>query len=153
MDVHFPFIFLGGPIQGAPDWQAEAILIIHKINPEVLVASPRRPAFPPNAFEEQVRWERHYLDIAGEPHSRSAIMFWFPKEEVAVPGRAYAQTSRWEVATWKERHKTLGSQVVIGIEEGFSGGRYMKSMLDAENPDIPLLNSLEETCKRAVSLL
>lgn len=50
-----PVIFLAGPIQGAPEWQADAGNLIHEINPTVIVASPRRD-YPEGTFvyERQV---------------------------------------------------------------------------------------------------
>ncbi len=37
-----PVIFLAGPIQGGPDWQCEAANLIHDLDPNVIVASPRK---------------------------------------------------------------------------------------------------------------
>lgn len=152
-EIKEPFIFLAGPIQGAPDWQSKAIEIIHTINPLVLIANPRRPLFPidnENAFDEQVDWETKYLNKAGE---NGLILFWLAKETEIIPGRAYAQTTRWELATWKERHVVHGVKLVIGIEEGFLGEKYIRKMLTKENPDIQVLNSLEEICKTALLFL
>ncbi len=59
-------IFLIGPIQGAPDWQADAVRIIHRINKSIHIASPRRDAgsygrgdFGPDLYAQQVDWEKH----------------------------------------------------------------------------------------------
>lgn len=85
-----PFIFLAGPIQGAPDWQTEAIKIIQAKNPKILIASPRRPNFPindKNAFNEQVDWETKYLNQAGQ---LGVILFWLAQEREVIRGRAYA---------------------------------------------------------------
>lgn len=102
-----------------------------------------------NAFNKQVDWETKYLEKAG---GNGVILFWLAKQAKNIPGRAYAQTTRWELATWKERHKTKGAKLVVGIEEGFSGARYIRKKLMEECPNIPLLTSLEETCKRALAL-
>lgn len=40
VDVKGPLIFLGGPIQGAPDWQSRAIEHIQKSAPDINIASP-----------------------------------------------------------------------------------------------------------------
>lgn len=149
-EVNRPIIFLAGPIQGAEDWQSRAVEIIHNANPKAVVASPRRFSFAKKFnYDEQVDWETDYLEKAGK---NGVILFWLAKEAEVVPGRAYAQTSRWELATWKERHLTQGAKLVVGIEEGFSGARYIRKMLTRECPDIPLLSSLDKTCTAALAL-
>lgn len=143
-----PIIFLAGPIQGAEDWQSEAIEIIHKLNPNVIIASPRRATFSKDFnYDEQVDWETHFLGEAGK---NGVILFWLSKEKESVPGRAYAQTSRAELFEWKERHQTRGAKLVVGIEEGFSGDRYIKKRLGQECPDITIHSSLEDLCKDAL---
>ncbi len=77
-------------------------------------------------------------------------MFWLAKEAEVVEGREYAQTTRWELATWKERHLTRGVKLVVGIEEGFSGARYIRKVLTNECPSVPLFKRLEETCLAAL---
>src|SRR4051812_20568877 len=90
-----PIIFLAGPIQGAPDWQSTAAALIHDLDPSVVVASPRRD-YPEGTFvyEHQVDWETHYLRTAGRS---GVIAFWLAGQTVETPGRAYAQTTRFEL--------------------------------------------------------
>lgn len=141
-------IFLAGPIQGAEDWQSEAIEIIHKLNPNIIVASPRRGSTPDDLiFDEQVDWETHFLNNASK---NGVILFWLAREKEPVPGRAFAQTSRAELFEWKERHLTRGAKIALGIEEGFGGERYIKRRLGQECPDITICSSLEETCQNAL---
>lgn len=73
IDVEGDVVFLGGPIQGAPDWQSEAIDIIHGMDSELVVASPRKD-YPEGTFvyERQVDWETHFLERAA---ARGIIMF------------------------------------------------------------------------------
>ncbi len=146
-----PIIFLAGPIQGAPDWQLEAVKFIHDLTPGILIASPRRVSFDKGFnYDEQVDWETHYLNEAGE---KGVIMFWLAKEKEVVPGRAYAQTSRFELAEWKVRHQKDGVKLVIGIEEGFPGERYIRKRLTQDCPDVLILDTLEKTCAVAINLL
>jgi hypothetical protein len=145
--VDGPLVFLAGPIQGAPDWQAEAIRWFVAEAPHVSVASPRR-VYPPGAFEyaAQVDWETHYLRRAAE---RGAILFWLAREAVPAPGRCYAQTSRFELAEWKVRHERDGVRLVVGLEEGFSGARYVRHRLARDCPAVPVVSWLEEACRAA----
>ena len=77
-DLIGPVIFLGGPIQGAPNWQGEATLNIHNLNPDIAVASPRKDYAPGEfVYEAQVDWETHYLNRAAE---WGAVLFWLAKE-------------------------------------------------------------------------
>lgn len=134
-----PLIFLAGPIQGAPDWHSKAIGLLDGYP----IASPKRPddswKFD---FEAQVDWESKCLEQAART---GCILFWLAKEETHHPDRAYAQTTRFELAEWITRKRY---RVVIGIEPGFSGERYIRHrMLDHSNWHI--FGTLEETCQEA----
>ena len=104
-----PVIFLAGPIQGGPEWQADARNLIHEINPTVIVASPRRD-YPEGTFvyERQVDWETHFLREAGRT---GVVAFWLAGQVSETPGRAYAQTTRFELAEWKMRHEYEGASL------------------------------------------
>ncbi|QEL13743.1 nucleoside 2-deoxyribosyltransferase domain-containing protein [Limnoglobus roseus] len=146
-----PLIFLAGPIQGAPDWQSEAVRWFAENAPGVTIASPRR-AYRPGEFDyaAQVDWETHHLRAAAED---GVILFWLAKEVVPTPGRAYAQTSRFELAEWKVRHERDGTKLVVGIEPGFSGERYICHRFGQDCPAVPLCGTLAETCRTAHELL
>ena len=150
-----PSIFLAGPIQGAPDWQAEAIEILKKISSVVHITSPRRPARALGEFSEkdyhgQVEWEHHYLDYAAE---HGVILFWLAKEAEQIAGRAYAQTTRFELGEAIARHYLKGIKVVVGIEKGFSNERYLRKTIKEKAPNVPMLNTLEDTCRVAVKTI
>jgi len=150
-----PLIFLAGPIQGAPDWQAEAISILSQSNAEFSIASPRRLAekkgnFSVDKYNEQVDWETHHLRLAGKT---GVIMFWMAKEAYDVPGRAYAQTSRFELGEWKTRHELLKIKLVLGIELGFTNEKYLRRRLKQDCHDIEIQSTLAETCAEALRLL
>lgn len=142
--VDGPLVFLAGPIQGAPDWQQLAIEWFRKHSPNISVASPRRvDRTKPFHYESQVDWETHYLRYAAQ---HGVIMFWLPCEVVPIPGRAYAQTSRFEIAEWKVRHERDGIKLIVGIEAGFSGERYIRHRFGQDCPNVPITSSLMETC-------
>src|SRR4051794_35861268 len=98
-----PLVFLAGPIHGAPDWQSQAIAVLQGIAPALHIACPRRirPTGPFN-FNAQVDWETHHLRRAAE---HGAILFWLASEVEHDCGRAYAQTTRFELGEWKMRHE------------------------------------------------
>ena len=151
-NVEGPLIFLAGPIQGAYNWQEQAISLINSLDSEMNIASPRRRIkhegeFTENMYNEQVDWETHYLNRAAE---KGAVMFWLAKESEHVCHRAYAQTSRFELAEWKVLHQIYHSKMVVGIEEGFTGHRYIEKRFSQDCPEVPVLSSLEETCTKAV---
>lgn len=154
-DISGPLIFLAGPIQGAPDWQKEAIEILKNLTPDIHIASPRRSIesrgqFSEKDYHEQVEWEHHYLDYAAK---HGVILFWLAKETENIPGRAYAQTTRFELGEAVARHYINGVKVAVGIEKGFSNERYLRKTIMAKAPDIPLSDSLENTCKNALKFL
>ncbi len=146
-----PLVFLAGPIQGAPDWQSDAVRRIGELAPGLDVANPRR-GYPPGAFDypAQVDWETHHLRHAG---AYGVILFWLAAEAVPVPGRAYAQTSRFELAEWKVRHERDGARLVVGIEPGFSGVRYVRRRFGQDCPGVPVCDTLAAACEKAVELI
>jgi hypothetical protein len=149
--VNGDVIFLGGPIQGAPNWQAKATQKIHSINGNLIIASPRKDYKPGEfVYENQVDWETHFLARAA---MQGAIMFWLANQETPTPGRSYAQTTRYELSEWSMKHLILGAKVVIGIEPGFSNERYIRRRSQQDYPNIPILSSFDETCEKVVEIL
>ncbi len=152
--VRSPVIFLAGPIRGAINWQGKAIRYLRSKNPKLHIASPRRTLleqedFPENTFDEQVNWEHFYLQRAGE---KGVILFWLAKETEHKCNRAYAQTTRFELGEASARHQFSGIKVVVGIENGFVGGKYIRKTLSKKYPDIPIADSLEKACDLAIQL-
>ncbi len=144
-------IFLGGPIQGAPEWQYQAADIIYNIDSAVVVASPRKD-YEPGTFEyeKQVDWETYFLRKAGRT---GVVAFWLAAQTIDTPGRAYAQTSRFELAEWKMKHELEGAKLTIGIEEGFGNARYIRRRFGQDAPEVEIADSLEAMCANAVDLL
>lgn len=146
-----PVIFLAGPIQGAPDWQSETASIIHSIDSSIVIASPRRDYLEGTfVYEKQVDWETHFLRKAGR---LGVIGFWLAAQTEEIPGRAYAQTSRFELAEWKMHHEYKGIKLTVGIEEGFGNARYIRRRFKQDCPDIKIADSLSEMCQNAVDLV
>ena len=141
-------IYLGGPIQGSKNWQAEAIRITQNHASDVNIASPRREYLPGEfVYAKQVDWETHYLREAAK---KGAVLFWLAKEFEHSCDRAYAQTTRFEVGEWKVRHEVDNVRFVLGIEEGFTGARYMRRRFSQDCPKIKIFDSLEDTCIEAI---
>lgn len=71
-------VFLAGGITGCPGWQDELIAILagFPVHADTVVFNPRRDDFTGVSEDEQVGWERAYLQQAQQ------ISFWFPKETV-----------------------------------------------------------------------
>jgi hypothetical protein len=151
VEIVGPVIFLAGPIQGSDDWQERAAETIGASGVELAIADPRRDYFE-EAFDynSQVDWETHYLRRAA---SDGCILFWLPTETVHDCGRSYAQTTRFELAEWKVRHEQGGVNLVVGIDRQFSGARYIRHRLAEDCPNIPICDSLAETCAAALGLL
>ena len=143
-------IFLAGPIQGAADWQHEAVKILRSLDPNFHIANPRRKYLDGEfVYRQQVDWETYYLNRAAK---NGVILFWLAKEYEHLPSRAYAQTSRLEFGEWKAKHEWGLAKLAVGIEEGFSGRRYIGHRMAQDCPDIPVNGSLEETCAEAVRI-
>ena len=151
-----PLIFLAGPIIGAIRWQNKAAEILAKLAPEINIASPRHIGedqnvigdfYPQEKPHAQIDWETYHLNKAG---TKGVVLFWLAKGVEHYCNRAFAQTSRFELGEWKEKHLTQNSKLVVGIEDGFSGKGYIEYRLIES--DILIQNSLVETCKKAIEL-
>ena len=150
-----PTIFLAGPIQGSYEWQMDAIEIVSKKAPELIIASPRREVserfkkgdFTKEMYNEQVDWETKNLRIAGK---RGAILFWLAKEYEHFCERPYAQTSRLELGEWKVWHQVSGINLIVGIEDGFTNAKYIRRRFSQDCPNVPITSTLEETCYEAI---
>ncbi|MCU0447764.1 MAG: nucleoside 2-deoxyribosyltransferase domain-containing protein [Microscillaceae bacterium] len=144
-------VFLAGPIQGAPDWQADAIKVLQNLAPTLNIASPRKVYLDKTfQYAQQVDWETYHLRKAAET---GAIMFWLAQEAQHFPERAYAQTSRFELGEWKAKSEAGDCQLIIGIEKGFSNERYIRHRLAQDCPQVPICDSLVATCEATLRLL
>lgn len=111
------WVFLAGPIQGAPEWQFSVDTNLDGID----FLSPRRITTEGFDYDEQVQWETDMLTAA------DIVLFWIPNEEEHIEGRNYAQTTRTEFGEYLAR----GKKIFIGIEDKkFPGYRYFQTKLD-----------------------
>lgn len=166
MELSGPVVFLAGPIIRGPEaWHDRAIALITSAAPHVHIANPLRdPAaskelwnlredaagapFAEAAYNDQLDWETEHLRRAGET---GAVLFWLAREREHNCERGHAQTTRFELAEWKERARH-GARVVVGIEPGFTGARYIRRRFAQDCPNVPLCETLEATCRAAIAL-
>lgn len=142
VEVEGPVVFLNGPIQGAPLWQPEAVKLI-LAQQKIVVASPRKEYLEGTfVYEKQVDWETHFRRRAAK---LGVHLFWLARQVEETPGRAYAQTSRFELGESKMLHERDGAKLVVGIESGYGNERYIRRRLSQDCPDVPITNNLEET--------
>lgn len=153
-----PLVFLAGPILGAEDWQSKAVEIIHSKDSNIIIANPRRaqweavePGQYDYEFDIQVLWETNHLRLAS---AYGAIMFWLAKETTHIPDRAFAQTSRFEFAEWFTHYKYRKIhnpdnplKLILGVEEGFPGRKYILSRVFEDCPEFIVSTTLEDTCQ------
>lgn len=120
-------IFLAGPIQGTSDWQSILGTKLSQIfndliyGSNVIIASPRTQA--KIDYQEQVDWETLWLQRAAK---NGMIVFWLARETIHDCSRSYAQTTRFELGEWLAKAE---DRVIIGVEEGFSGSKYISKSL------------------------
>ncbi|MGA3020964.1 MAG: hypothetical protein ABSD68_03385 [Candidatus Micrarchaeales archaeon] len=161
-DVNAPLIFLGGPIQNAPNWQDKAVVIILSQDPELFVLSPRRGVRQSiesyilkgdeTFFPRQRAWERHYLKLASRK-GEGTVMFWLPGEEVRSSEYPYGATTRFELGQLTSEYRIDKSvSFCIGSDGTFPVLDVIKYDLSLDAPDKKIFGSLEETCTEAVRL-
>ena len=107
------YIFLAGPIQGAPEWQ----FTLPTTNKNIIWLSPRRETYSNYDYYEQVTWETNLLRIS------DIILFYIPEKIREIKGRDYAQTTRTEFGEYIAR----GKKIIIGINKNFSGRTYIET--------------------------
>lgn len=147
-DYTDPTIFLAGPIQGTWNWQEEVINYLKKsFNGNLYIASPRRDTTENIVYDEQVDWETFYLNKA------NVIVFWLAKETIHDCSRAYAQTTRAELFEWKVKYTIDGKKLVIGIEPGFTGEKYIRRRFKQDCHRIFIYNELSDVCKASLMQL
>jgi len=131
-------VFLGGPIQGAPNWQKEICDDLSGYK-NLVVTNPRRKSLDKSKFnfDEQVKWETEYLNES------DIIVFWLPKEEEKIEGRMYGQTTRFEVGEWIAK---CSKKIIIGIDDNFPMKRYIKNRLEKDY-GVKILNTYNELLK------
>ncbi|MBI4038239.1 hypothetical protein HY387_01145 [Candidatus Daviesbacteria bacterium] len=150
-DQERPVIFLAGPIVGAWDWQAEATSRLLKENSHILVANPRRPELNADFdYATQVEWETDHLKRASQ---LGVILFWLANEVNHYHERPFGQTTRIELGEWMVRHVYERTRIVLGIDWRFPGAKYIRDRFQAECPNVPIKNTLAQTCLEALKLL
>ncbi len=150
-----PFVFLAGPIQGAPNWQAEAIEHLSDVSINPVIANPRFPGDWHGNYYGQVDWETAHLARAAK---KGVILFWLACPDPDQPpdtGRAYAQTSRFELGEWAARKSLMPMHpvnLVVGIEPDFTNERYIRHRLDGMFPGMTIHTRLWTACEEVVHL-
>jgi len=153
-------VFLAGPIQGTFDWQSQAIdylskRLLNSFNYSISesnfhIASPRRltidTEFRTKKYNEQVDWECFWLNRAA---ANGVILFWLANEDEHDCKRAFAQTTRFELSEWKYKYEQNKTDIALGIHKDFSGRRYIVYRFLKDCPEVPIHDTLEQTCDDA----
>ena len=63
------------------------------------------------------------------------------------------ETTRLELGEWMAHARLSGAPLVVGIEAGFTGGRYIRHRLGQEWPEVRVQDTLEATCREAVTVI
>lgn len=153
-------LFLAGPICGVYNWQSQAIEIIHKLNPKITIANPRREKMDELSRDEwvvQVEWETTHLRMAS---AKGGIMFWLAAETEHNCNNPFAKTTRFEFAEWFTHYKYRKIhqpenklKIILGIDDNFHGRDYIIYRVFSDCPEFVVATTLEETCKLAVEAL
>jgi hypothetical protein len=145
LPYHEKLIFLAGPIQGAPNWQGEAIELL---NTNFHVANPRRDGYDESFDKDkQIEWEWDQLERAA---LHGGIIFWFAAQDFDLPyeeGRAYAQTTRiefGEVFGWEKYNPAIN--IAFGIDPDYEGGNGFYMRKKVLKFGIPVRDNLPAVC-------
>lgn len=134
-----PILFLAGGITNCPDWQKEAVALLGK-GPPLIVLNPRRAHFPihnSSAAQQQITWEFEHLAQA------DMILFWFPCETLCP-------IVLYELGRWGHSTKPL----FVGTHPNYKRRHDVQIQMHLARPDIgPISNSLPMVCARVVQFL
>ena len=147
-ELEGPLIFLNGPIQGADDWQQEAIDQLAVVAPDVHVASPRMQQFA-GAQEALWIWETAYSERAAQD---GVVLFWLARETRHRCSRSFAAQTRFELGEWAMKSSAGLARLVVGFERGFTGGPYLQRRFTLAYPNIPICRTLKQACTVAAEL-
>jgi hypothetical protein len=145
--------FLDGPIQGAPDWQQEAVNYIayNYSDLNIHIANPRRNNLNHEFIDgSQVKWEDYHRQRAAK---NGAVIFWLAARDNAIPldkGSVYAAKTRFEFAKvfgWLKDNPSI--RIGLGIEDGYKGNKSHFSDR-AVKSYIPVFTTLADTCDFAL---
>ncbi len=166
-----PFIYLGGPVLGAADWQYDMTELLRERVPGCIVANPKncRPGHPHHRlrlpegpesqhFERQRLWERHYMLHAAKTARRGALIFWLSDEDRKRPradGNPFAMITRMEVGEWLGRLMyDRNLRVVIGADKAFPG---LQTIIcdfdDALGTEFEIYSSMEAVANAAAEMV
>ena len=123
------WVFLMGPIQGAPDWHEEVFNLCPSDLPVTFLCPKRKQnpkgneddtkVFGDKEYNKQVKWETEGLRAC------DIILCWVPLPAENIPGRSYAQTTRFELG----ENLARGKKVLCGTDPKFPGRRYFQQKL------------------------
>lgn len=151
--IEGPIIYLAGPINGAPDWQSDAIGHLC-VNPSVHIVSPRQARDASTLLSEedskvQIEWEQVYMESAVKD---GVVLFWFAKPLSSVSTSYYAQQSFFELgdilANVGKRHS-----VCVGIEGEFPNAEYLTATLTWRYPELTIHKTLSDVCDEALRII
>lgn len=171
-----PTFYLGGPIRGGGDWQAKAIGLLMRKEPDALIFCPSRYteshalfryrlAGDETFFKRQTDWESRYMGYAAREAKKRCLIFWLPCESESDPRPKeegpYAQDTYRELGFEQAvmRHERFGrealrnTRIIIGADAGFFGLRKLVHDYHRDvGNDFVFASSLEETVERAHAL-
>ena len=131
------YIFLGGPIQGAPDWQ-KTIPNIDGITWENPKRSKIIGKLSDKDWNFQVTWETKGLRIS------DAILFWIPEKIEDIFGRDYAQTTKIELI----ENLVRGKKIFLGIHPKVNTRRFL--CIKAIDYGIYIIHETLEVCLKEI---
>jgi hypothetical protein len=140
-----PVVYLAGPIQGAQDWQADAINLLGNMAPDLHIASPRATAFVGGA-DRHLAWEQAFIERAAQ---NGVVLFYCAKEISHRCNRTYAAQMRFELGEWAVKAQAGLARLVVGIEKGFTGGPYLQRRFTLHYPNVVVCRTLRQTCAAA----
>ena len=127
VDESLPVVFIGGPVEGAPDFQTPLARRLIAATDDVFVASPRLArGYERPSTDKLLLWHQANL---GRAAFNGVTAFWFAARDSRIPnesGEKYAHAAAFDFL-WAigQREQTPGTKVELGIHLDYhaSGAR------------------------------
>lgn len=130
------YVFLAGPIQGAPDWHTQ----VPDLGDDVELICPKRLSAPvmgltESEWKKQVEWETLAFRMS------DIVLFWIPESIKDIPGRDYAQTTKIELM----ENLCRGKRIILGIDPKVNTRRYLTYKYETYmNNEYPVVSTLKD---------
>jgi hypothetical protein len=144
-----PLLYLGGSIVN--NWQDPAIDLLVSKHINAHIADPHRYAenSDPSKAEYDISWDWKIYHIRTAA-ATGAVLFWLDKECIDVDLRHDVAEMITHMKYRNIHQPDRPLKLLIGVEPGYCGEKYMRYRMADDLPDFVVFNKLDDLCNEAI---